>query len=64
MTNSPLIDPEILEERYPVRLERFAIRQGSGGRGRWRGADGMQRWLRFLEPMTDCLLLGSQRYRI
>jgi len=61
MTNSRLTDPEILEERYPVRLELFAIRQGSGGAGRWRGGDGMERWLRFLSPMTVCLLSGSRR---
>ncbi len=61
MTNSRLTDPEILEERYPVRLEMFAIRRGSGGAGRWRGGDGMERWLRFLEPMTVCLLSGSRR---
>ncbi|MFM9048023.1 MAG: hydantoinase B/oxoprolinase family protein [Cyanobium sp.] len=61
MTNSRLTDPEILEERYPVRLERFAIRHGSGGAGRWRGGDGMERWLRFLSPMTVCLLSGSRR---
>ncbi|MFM7463871.1 MAG: hydantoinase B/oxoprolinase family protein, partial [Cyanobium sp.] len=61
MTNSRLTDPEILEELYPVRLERFAIRQGSGGVGRWRGGDGMERWLRFLAPMTVCLLSGSRR---
>jgi 5-oxoprolinase (ATP-hydrolysing) len=61
MTNSRLTDVEILEERYPVRLERFAIRRGSGGAGRWRGGDGMERWLRFLAPMTVCLLSGSRR---
>ena len=61
MTNSRLTDPEILEERYPVRLERFAIRRGSGGAGRWRGGDGVERWLRFLAPMTVCLLSGSRR---
>ncbi|MGA1302842.1 MAG: hydantoinase B/oxoprolinase family protein [Cyanobium sp.] len=61
MTNSRLTDVEILEERYPVRLERFALRRGSGGAGRWRGGDGMERWLRFLAPMTVCLLSGSRR---
>jgi len=61
MTNSRLTDVEILEERFPVRLERFAIRQGSGGEGRWRGGDGVERWLRFLEPQTVCLLSGSRR---
>jgi 5-oxoprolinase (ATP-hydrolysing) len=61
MTNSRLTDPEILEDRYPVRLERFAIRRGSGGAGRWRGGDGVVRGLRFLAPMTVALLSGSRR---
>ncbi len=61
MTNSRLTDPEILEDRYPVRLERFAIRHGSGGDGRWPGGDGVVRRLRFLEPMTVSILSGSRR---
>jgi 5-oxoprolinase (ATP-hydrolysing) len=61
MTNSRLTDPELLEERYPVLLERFAIRRGSGGTGRWPGGDGVVRQLRFLEPMTVSLLSGSRR---
>ncbi|MEB3334303.1 MAG: hydantoinase B/oxoprolinase family protein [Cyanobacteriota bacterium] len=61
MTNSRLTDVEILEERFPVRLERFQLRRGSGGSGRWRGGDGVERWLRFLAPMTVCLLSGSRR---
>ncbi len=61
MTNSRLTDPEILEERLPVRLERFAIRRGSGGAGRWRGGDGVVRQLQVLEPMTVSLLSGSRR---
>jgi 5-oxoprolinase (ATP-hydrolysing) len=61
MTNSRLTDVEILEERFPVRLERFAIRHGSGGAGHWRGGDGVERWLRFLAPQTVCLLSGSRR---
>jgi 5-oxoprolinase (ATP-hydrolysing) len=60
MTNSRLTDPEILEQRLPVRLERFAIRQGSGGAGRWRGGDGVVRELRALEPITLSLLTGSR----
>jgi 5-oxoprolinase (ATP-hydrolysing) len=61
MTNSRLTDPEILEQRLPVRLERFAIRRGSGGGGRWRGGDGVMRELRALEPITLSLLSGSRR---
>ena len=61
MTNSRLTDPELLEERLPVRLERFAIRRGSGGAGRWRGGDGVIRELRALEPLTLSLLSGARR---
>jgi 5-oxoprolinase (ATP-hydrolysing) len=60
MTNTRITDPEILELRYPVRLERFAIRRGSGGAGRWRGGDGAIRALRFLAPMT-AVVLTSRR---
>jgi 5-oxoprolinase (ATP-hydrolysing) len=56
MTNTRITDPEVLEHRYPVRLERFAIRPGSGGSGRWRGGDGAIRELTFLEPMSLSLL--------
>ena len=49
MTNSRLTDPEVLEWRFPVRLESFAIRRGSGGAGRQRGGDGVERRVRFLE---------------
>jgi 5-oxoprolinase (ATP-hydrolysing) len=61
MTNSRLTDPEILEARFPVRLERFARRRGSGGIGRWRGGDGVVRVLRALEPITLAILSGSRR---
>jgi 5-oxoprolinase (ATP-hydrolysing) len=61
MTNSRLTDPEVLEWRYPVRLERYAIRHGSGGAGRWPGGDGGRRELRFLEPMT-VTTLSSHRH--
>jgi 5-oxoprolinase (ATP-hydrolysing) len=61
MTNSRLTDPEVLEWRYPVRLESYAIRRGSGGQGRWRGGDGGTRRLRFLEPMTVSTLAGHRR---
>ncbi len=61
MTNSRLTDPEVLEWRYPVRLERYAIRHGSGGAGRWPGGAGGRRELRFLEPMTVTTLSGHRR---
>lgn len=61
MTNSRLTDPEVLEWRYPVRLESFAIRRGSGGEGRWRGGDGAVRRLQFLEPMTAAILSGHRK---
>jgi len=60
MTNSRLTDPEILETRFPVRLESFAIRAGSGGAGRWRGGDGAVRRVRFLEPMTASILANGR----
>ncbi|MCG6876624.1 MAG: hydantoinase B/oxoprolinase family protein [Betaproteobacteria bacterium] len=61
MTNSRLTDPEVLEWRFPVLLERFAIRRGSGGAGRWHGGDGAVRRIRFLEPMTAAILSGHRR---
>ncbi|NJP69018.1 hydantoinase B/oxoprolinase family protein, partial [Streptomyces spiramenti] len=61
MTNSRLTDPEVLEWRYPVRVEEFAVRAGSGGAGRWPGGDGVVRRLRFLEPVTVTLLSGHRR---
>jgi 5-oxoprolinase (ATP-hydrolysing) len=60
MTNSRLTDPEILETRFPVRLESFAIRAGSGGAGHWRGGDGAARRVRFLEPMTASILANGR----
>ncbi len=56
MTNTRITDPEELEWRYPVRLRRFAIRNHSGGQGRWRGGDGIIRELEFLEPLELTLL--------
>ncbi len=56
MTNSRLTDPEVLEWRFPVVLESFAIRRGSGGRGLHKGGDGTVRCIRFLEPMTVAML--------
>jgi 5-oxoprolinase (ATP-hydrolysing) len=61
MTNSRLTDPEVLEWRYPVRLEGYEIRQGSGGAGRWRGGDGGRRRIRFLMPMTVTTLSSHRR---
>jgi 5-oxoprolinase (ATP-hydrolysing) len=60
MTNSRLTDPEVLEWRFPVRLESYEIRHGSGGRGRWRGGNGAIRRVRFLEPMTAAILSGHR----
>ena len=60
MTNSRLTDPEILEMRYPVVLEDFHIREGSGGAGEKRGGDGTKRTIRFLKRM-DCAILSSHR---
>ena len=61
MTNSRLTDPEILETRYPILIERFAIRRGSGGEGRQRGGDGVERRIRFLEPMAASILSNRRR---
>jgi 5-oxoprolinase (ATP-hydrolysing) len=60
MTNSRLTDPEILEFRFPVRLESYEIRPGSGGAGRWMGGDGGVRRVRFLEPMTASILSNGR----
>jgi 5-oxoprolinase (ATP-hydrolysing) len=60
MTNSRLTDPEILELRYPVVLDDFHIRPGSGGRGRWSAGDGTERTIRFLRAM-DCAILSGHR---
>jgi 5-oxoprolinase (ATP-hydrolysing) len=56
MTNSRLTDPEVLEARFPVLVERFAVRRGSGGVGEHRGGDGAERVVRFREPMTAAIL--------
>ena len=61
MTNSRLTDPEVLEWRFPVRLESFRIRRGSGGAGRHRGGDGVERRIRFLQPMTAVMLANHRR---
>jgi 5-oxoprolinase (ATP-hydrolysing) len=61
MTNTRLTDPEILEFRYPVVLEDFHIRKGSGGRGQWHAGDGVRRTIRFLEKMECTILSGHRR---
>ena len=63
MTNTRLTDPEILEFRYPVLLEDFHIRKGSGGRGKWSAGDGVRRTIRFLERMDCTILSGHRRVR-
>ena len=60
MTNTRITDPEVIEERFPVRLLRFAIRRGSGGKGEFPGGDGVIRELEFLEPL-DLSLITSRR---
>ena len=60
MTNTRMTDPEVLELRYPVRLEQFSIDRGSGGAGSRRGGDGVVRRLRFLEPMTAVIVASSR----
>jgi 5-oxoprolinase (ATP-hydrolysing) len=62
MTNSRLTDPEVLELRFPVRLESYSIRRNSGGVGRWRGGDGGTRRIRFLEPMTVAILSNGRQH--
>ncbi len=61
MTNSRLTDPEVLESRFPVVLEDFHIRRGSGGKGKWRAGDGTMRRLRFRQRMDLALLTGHRR---
>ncbi len=63
MTNTRITDPEVLEARYPVRLERFSFRRGSGGAGRFRGGDGLVRCYRFLAPLTVSLLTQRRETR-
>ncbi len=60
MTNSRLTDPEVLEFRFPVRLDSYEIRRGSGGAGRWKGGDGGVRRVRFLEPMNASILSNGR----
>jgi 5-oxoprolinase (ATP-hydrolysing) len=63
MTNTRLTDPEILEFRYPVALEDFHIRRGSGGKGRWKAGDGISRTIRFREKMECAILAGHRKVR-
>ncbi|MDB5955576.1 hydantoinase B/oxoprolinase family protein [Ramlibacter sp.] len=62
MTNSRLTDPEVLEFRFPVRLESYEIRHGSGGAGRWHGGEGGIRRVRFLETMTASILSNGRKF--
>ena len=62
MTNSRLTDPEVLEFRFPVRLDCYEIRSGSGGSGRWKGGEGGVRRMRFLEPMTASILSNGRKH--
>jgi 5-oxoprolinase (ATP-hydrolysing) len=62
MTNSRLTDPEVLEFRFPVRLESYEIRAGSGGAGRWHGGDGGVRRVRFLEDMSASILSNGRQH--
>ena len=63
MTNSRLTDPEVLELRFPVVLEDFHVRRGSGGRGKWNAGDGVSRTIRFLRDMDMAILSGRRRVR-
>ncbi len=62
MTNSRITDLEVLEMRFPVRVEAFCIRRGSGGAGKYHGGDGVIRKIRFLQPMTAAILSNRRRY--
>ena len=61
MTNSRLTDPEVLEARYPVRVEEFSVRKDSGGVGNWRGGDGAVRRIKFLTPVTAAILSDRRK---
>jgi len=60
MTNTRMTDPEILEKRFPVRLEEFSVRAHSGGAGKWHGGNGAVRRMRFLEPVTVTTLCSHR----
>lgn len=61
MTNTRITDPEVLEHRYPVRLNKFCVRKNSGGNGRWKGGDGVIREFTFLEPMSLSVLTQRRK---
>jgi 5-oxoprolinase (ATP-hydrolysing) len=61
MTNSRMTDPEVMETRFPVIVEEFSIRTGSGGKGQWTGGDGARRRIRFREPMAANILANRRR---
>lgn len=63
MTNTRMTDPEVLEKRFPVRVEEFSIRRGSGGKGKYKGGDGITRKLKFLEPVTVTTLSSHRDTR-
>lgn len=63
MTNTRMTDPEVLETRFPVRVDEFSIRRGTGGTGAFTGGDGIVRKLRFLEPMTATVLSSHRQTR-
>ncbi|TAG47582.1 MAG: 5-oxoprolinase [Betaproteobacteria bacterium] len=63
MTNSRLTDPEVLEFRYPVRVDSHTIKHGTGGKGKWHGGDGADRRIRFIEPMTAGILANYRKNR-
>ncbi|GJM20888.1 MAG: 5-oxoprolinase [Planctomycetota bacterium] len=63
MTNTAITDPEVLERRHPVHVERFELRRGSGGHGVWRGGDGLIRALRFTRPLQSAVLAESRAQR-
>jgi 5-oxoprolinase (ATP-hydrolysing) len=61
MTNTRITDPEIMEHRYPIRMEEFSIRRGSGGKGKWKGGDGVRRVMTFLEAVNLSVLTQRRR---
>ena len=63
MTNTKITDPEVLELRYPVRLEKFEVRSGSGGKGKWNGGNGIERVIRFLSEIELTMLTQHRKHR-